>query len=105
MQYFLTRLSPKGSYKINITEPLSTGYVIVMSKNEKPKQNNAYSANDNSYGGKTVLESIETETTRSSRGHTRLDRLVRQRVHGIRNDGRLNKLRQHIGEFAADVQY
>ncbi|XP_073269050.1 uncharacterized protein [Primulina huaijiensis] len=75
-----------------------------MSKNEKPKQNTAYSANDNSCGGKTVLESTETETTRSSRGRTRLDRLVRQRVHGIRKNVRFNKLRQPVGEFAGEMQ-
>ncbi|XP_073301910.1 uncharacterized protein [Primulina huaijiensis] len=75
-----------------------------MSKNEKPKQNTAYSANDNSCGGKTVLESTETETTRSSRGRTRLDRLVRQRVHGIRKNVRFNKLGQPVGEFAGEMQ-
>ncbi|XP_073304539.1 uncharacterized protein [Primulina huaijiensis] len=104
MQNFPIRLSPKGGYKMSITEPLSTGYVIVMSKNEKPKQNTAYSANDNSCGGKTVLESTETETTRSSRGRTRLDRLVRQRVHGIRKNVRFNKLGQPVGEFAGEMQ-
>ncbi|XP_075494777.1 uncharacterized protein LOC142532346 [Primulina tabacum] len=75
-----------------------------MSKNEKPKQNTAYSADDNSCGGKKVLESTETETTRSSRGHTRLDRLVRQRVHGIRKDVKFNKLGQPIEEFAGEMQ-
>ncbi|XP_073284694.1 uncharacterized protein [Primulina huaijiensis] len=75
-----------------------------MSKNEKPKQNTAYSANDNSCGGKTVLESTETETTISSRGRTRLDRLVRQRVHGIRKNVRFNKLGQPVGEFAGEMQ-
>ncbi|XP_073020481.1 uncharacterized protein [Primulina eburnea] len=75
-----------------------------MSNNEKRKQNTAYSANDNSCGGKTVLESTETETTKSSRGRTRLDRLVRQRVHGIKKDVRFNKLGQPVGEFAGEMK-
>ncbi|XP_073155493.1 uncharacterized protein [Henckelia pumila] len=70
----------------------------------KAKENTAYSATDSSCEGKTVMESTEIETTRTSRGRTRLDKLVRQRVQGIRKDVRFNKIGQPIGEFAGEMQ-
>ncbi|XP_073133553.1 uncharacterized protein [Henckelia pumila] len=54
--------------------------------------------------GQTVIESTETESTRTCRGRTHLDKLVRQRVHGIRKDVKFNKIGQPIGEFAGEMQ-
>ena len=64
--------------------------------------NMANSANSGNSG--TVMESQETETTRTSRGRTRLDKLVRQRAHGIRKDIKFNKFGQPIGDFASEMQ-
>ncbi|XP_073147304.1 uncharacterized protein [Henckelia pumila] len=50
------------------------------------------------------VESTETEMTRSSRGRTRLDKVIRQRVQGVRKDVMFNKIGQPIGEFAVEMQ-
>lgn len=50
------------------------------------------------------LESTDTETTRTYRGRTHMDKLARQRVQGIRKDVTFNKLGQPIGEAAVAMQ-
>ncbi|XP_073286360.1 uncharacterized protein [Primulina huaijiensis] len=50
----------------------------------KGKEKIASTSTDKSIDGKKLLESIDTETTKTSRGRTHLDKLSRQRVQGIR---------------------
>ncbi|XP_073311198.1 uncharacterized protein [Primulina huaijiensis] len=59
---------------------------------------------DKSFDGNEILGSTDTETTRTSRGRTHLDKLSRQRVQGIRKEVRFNLLGQPVGEAAAQMQ-
>ncbi|XP_073037028.1 uncharacterized protein [Primulina eburnea] len=70
----------------------------------KGKGKIASTSTDKSFDGKEMLGSTDTETTRTSRGRTHLDKICRQRVQGIRKEVRFNLLGQPVGEAAAEMQ-
>ncbi|KZV55901.1 hypothetical protein F511_22768 [Dorcoceras hygrometricum] len=51
-----------------------------------------------------MTESIDTQTTRASRGRTHMDKLAVRRVQGTRKAVSFNKLGQPIGQAAAEMQ-
>ncbi|XP_073124125.1 uncharacterized protein [Henckelia pumila] len=97
-------MAPRGQLHIGYHDDEAAENSKRIPMKLKAKENTAYSATDSSCEGKTVMESTEIETTRTSRGRTRLDKLVWQRVQGIRKDVRFNKIGQPIGEFAGEMQ-
>ena len=70
----------------------------------KGKGKIASTSTNNSLQVETMLESTDTETTRTSRGRTHLDKLTKQRVQGIRKEVRFNKLGQPVGGAAIAMQ-
>ncbi|XP_075505419.1 uncharacterized protein LOC142542585 [Primulina tabacum] len=70
----------------------------------KGKEKIVSTSTDKSFDGKEMLGSTDTETTRTSRRRTHLDKLSRRRVQGIRKEVRFNLLGQPVGEVAAKMQ-
>ncbi|XP_042432737.1 uncharacterized protein LOC122019324 [Zingiber officinale] len=70
----------------------------------KGKGKIASTSTNNGLQVETMLESTDTETTRTSRGRTHLDKLTKQRVQGIRKEVRFNKLGQPVGGAAIAMQ-